>query len=182
MALTEWWQDILTTPFGNNLSLAKVGRDDRVDEMEFHFPLESGPALIRTLQAAGYARDIDAGSLSPIEGMMTGMIDIVFRQEGRYYLVDYKSNHLGMTTEAYSETGVRQAVAHHHYDIQYLIYTVALHRYLRANLAAYRYEEHFGGVYYLFLRGMNGEHNAGVFEDAPPLSLVDELDRVRSDG
>lgn len=104
---------------------------------------------------------------------MIGFIDLVFEHQGRYYLADYKSNRL----DGYGPANLRAAMAAHRYDLQYLIYTVALHRYLGQRLRGYDYERHFGGVYYLFPRGMSPQGgNGGIFFDRPGFALIEGLD------
>jgi len=88
--------------------------------------------------------------------MLKGFIDLVFRHNGRYYLLDYKSNWLGENGEAYTPEAMARAMQSHRYDLQYQLYTLALHRYLRHRIADYDYQRHFGGVIYLFLRGVDG--------------------------
>lgn len=82
----------------------------------------------------------------------------MFRHEGRYYLLDYKSNWLGEDSSVYTQQAMAAAMQAHRYDLQYQLYTLALHRYLRHRIADYDYEHHFGGVIYLFLRGVDKEH------------------------
>jgi exodeoxyribonuclease V beta subunit len=107
-----------------------------------------------------------------VAGFMTGAIDLLFRQGGKYYLLDYKSNFLGDSPSSYQLPRLREAMAREHYYVQYLIYTVALHRYLRQRVAGYSYERDFGGAVYLFLRGMP----EGVFADRPSASLIAALE------
>jgi len=116
----------------------------------------------------------------PVRGLLKGFIDLVFRHRGRFFIVDYKSNHLGDRFEDYGPANLKAAVAAHNYDLQYLVYTVALHRHLKLRLADYDYRRHFGGVYYLFLRGMHPKRGAsgGVFYDLPDLALIEALDRL----
>jgi exodeoxyribonuclease V beta subunit len=100
--------------------------------------------------------------------------------EGRYYLADYKSNWLGNSLEDYHQAALEQAMVHHSYPLQYAIYTLALHRYLSLRLPDYDYECHFGGVYYLFLRGMQPQRGAGfgVVAERPSKEFVEALDRL----
>jgi exodeoxyribonuclease V beta subunit len=107
---------------------------------------------------------------------MKGYIDLVFESGGKYYLVDYKSTWLGNKYSDYAADPLAEAMAREHYYLQYLIYTVALHRYLTLRLSAYDYESHFGGVYYLFLRGMAPHRKTGIFWDRPKLGLVKALE------
>jgi exodeoxyribonuclease V beta subunit len=104
-------------------------------------------------------------------------MDMVFEHQGRFYLLDWKSNHLGYRVEAYGKEGVKTVMDQKLYSLQYLLYTVALNRYLSLRVREYRYESHFGGVLYLFVRGMvrtRGEE-FGVFRDRPSPGLIDEL-------
>ncbi len=121
---------------------------------------------------------------SPLRGYMKGFIDLVFEADGRFYLVDYKSNWLGAEPAAYRRSRLDEAMARESYVLQYLIYIVALHRYLRLRLPDYDYERHFGGVFYLFLRGMDPAlgSDCGVFRDRPSLALVEALDALMATG
>ena len=94
-------------------------------------------------------------------------------------MADYKSNYLGAALEDYAPENLRRAMFDRRYDLQYLLYVVALHRYLRQRITNYDYNQSMGGVYYLFLRGMRPDSGAdyGVYFDLPPLSLIEELDR-----
>ena len=94
--------------------------------------------------------------------------------------MDYKSNDLGPRDEDYTPERLLATMVQEHYLLQYLIYTLAVHRYLRLRLPDYDYEQHFGGVYYLFLRGMNpdSEKPSGIYFDRPSAALVEDLDRL----
>ncbi|MBB5019412.1 exodeoxyribonuclease V beta subunit [Chitinivorax tropicus] len=115
-------------------------------------------------------------SFQQVEGYMKGFMDLVFEQDGRYYILDWKSNWLGPRLADYTADRLLQAMAQHHYYLQYLIYTVALHRFLGQRIAGYQYETHFGGVYYLFLRGVTPDGRLGVFQDRPGEALIEALD------
>ena len=106
--------------------------------------------------------------------MLKGFIDLVFCWQGRWYLLDYKSNHLGDTPQAYGKEALEQAMLAHRYDLQYQLYTLALHRLLRQRLPDYDPARHLGGVFYLFLRGMP---EAGIFHTRPSVARVEALDR-----
>lgn len=166
----------------NGCRLDKISNGDRLSELEFHFPLShlDMDALAPLLTAdARQARPRLAGE--SILGMMKGFIDLVFRYQGRYYIVDYKSNHLGDRLEDYQEEHLKTAIAAHYYDLQFLIYTVALHRYLGRRIEGYDYRCHFGGVCYLFLRGMRAAGTTGVYAHKPELDRVLALDRLFAD-
>jgi len=112
-----------------------------------------------------------------LNGLFKGFIDLVFEHQGRYYVVDYKSNWLGQGAEDYTEETMRRVMAEHRYDLQYVFYILALHRQLRARLPNYDYEQHIGGALYWFVRG--GESTAGgLWQDRPPRVLIEALDRM----
>ena len=165
-----------------NLTLARATAQQRLAEMEFTFPLQglSVAAVQKLLEAPQYGVDpafVAASKLlsfDSLQGYLRGFIDLVFEVDGRYYIVDYKTNRLGDRAADYGPPQLTQAVAHSHYYLQYLIYSVALHLHLQARLPGYAYASHFGGVYYLFLRGMADESgDTGVFFDRPPLALIE---------
>ena len=91
---------------------------------------------------------------STMKGFMRGFMDMVFRWQGRFFLVDWKSNFLGGHPEAYEHKALTQVMNGHFYFLQYHLYAVALHRYLSVRVPGYDYGRHFGGIYYLFLRGI----------------------------
>ena len=105
------------------------------------------------------------------EGMLTGFMDLVLEFEGRYYVLDYKSNKLA----AYGPAHLQQAILAHRYDVQYTLYLLALHRLLKARLPGYDYDLHVGGALYLFLRGID-QPGAGLYVDRPPKALIEALD------
>jgi exodeoxyribonuclease V beta subunit len=117
---------------------------------------------------------LDADTLN---GMLKGFIDLVFEHEGRYYVADWKSNHLGPDDSAYSQEAMRQAVAAKRYDLQYALYLLALHRLLKARLPGYDYDRHIGGSLTVFLRGANAE-SRGVHAERPPRELIEALDAL----
>jgi exodeoxyribonuclease V beta subunit len=194
--------EVLATPLpaldgGAPFPLRAVPRERWIAEMGFFLPVGGGmvargDAHLGAAALAGafrrhaaaalaerYAERIAALGFVPVEGFLRGYIDLVFEHRGRYYLVDYKSNHLGARPDDYAPPHLERAMLDHHYVLQYHLYTVALDRLLAQRLPRYDYERHFGGVYYLFLRGMSPGHgDRGVFHDRPPRALVDALARA----
>ncbi|HMS01451.1 MAG TPA: 3'-5' exonuclease, partial [Gemmatimonadaceae bacterium] len=132
---------------------------------------------------AEYADAIAALDFLPLRGLLTGAIDLVARHDGRWFLLDYKSNHLGHAVTDYGPEALAHAMTSHHYVLQYHLYLVALHRFLRLRQPAYDYDTHVGGVAYLFVRGLDAAHpGAGVFADAPPRARIEALDRLLREG
>ena len=110
---------------------------------------------------------------------MKGFVDMVFRFQDRFYLVDWKSNFLGPRHEDYGRASLNRAMVEARYVLQYQIYTLALHQYLRMRVPEYAYERHFGGVFYIFLRGVDTDMGPdyGIFQDRPSLDMVEGLSR-----
>ncbi|ORT49238.1 exodeoxyribonuclease V subunit beta [Vibrio sp. qd031] len=161
------------------LKLCDKNAQHTLVEMEFVLPLE----LLSATQFNQIVRRHDALSkqadnleFRPAQGMLKGFIDLIFEHQGKYYVLDWKSNHLGNDNSDYHQQALQQAMLDHRYDMQYQIYSLALHRFLRQRIANYSYEQHFGGVYYLFLRGIDGQSNNGIFYTKPSETLLDELD------
>ncbi|ELA8382269.1 exodeoxyribonuclease V subunit beta [Vibrio parahaemolyticus] len=173
---------VLATPLdGKSLLLNQKAPSQRLVEMEFLLPIEvlSAPALNRVIQRHD-PLSAKAGDLGfqTVQGMLKGFIDLVFEHQGKYYVLDWKSNHLGDDVTHYHGEALKSAMADHRYDLQYQIYALALHRFLRSRLANYQYDHHFGGVYYLFLRGMDGQSDHGIFAAKPTLEFLQEMDRL----
>ena len=184
--LTQWLNTVLSTPLaGPGISLSQLGARDKQVEMEFYLPIEQ---LLSPQALDALIRQYDPLSAGcppldfrQVSGMLKGFIDLVFRHDGRYYLLDYKSNWLGESAEAYTQQAMAQAMQSHRYDLQYQLYSLALHRYLRHRLGEYDYDQHFGGVIYLFLRGVEGvDSSQGVFTTRPERALIDGLDALFS--
>lgn len=176
--LTGWFKDIVHTPITGEVCLKDIPRRQRLDEMEFHFPIAADRSLIHALKTVNILPEHMDLKVDTLQGMMTGYIDLIVAIEGQYYLIDYKSNDLGPDQACYGEPALTDAMTHHHYNLQYLIYCVALQRYLSKRLPNYSYAEHFGGVRYLFLRGMSGTTGGGVYSARPGQDLIEKLDQL----
>ena len=163
------------------LRLAQVPPGRRLAELEFHLhaPRLDAQRLNATLAALGYPSS--ALDFPSLRGFLKGFIDLVFEHDGRYFIADWKSNHLGTRAADYGPAGLDATMAEHHYQLQYLVYSVALHRWLAARLPGYRFEQHFGGALYLFVRGVrpgwrNGDGTpAGVFCHRPSFEAITRL-------
>ncbi|WP_250512629.1 exodeoxyribonuclease V subunit beta [Caballeronia sp. INDeC2] len=179
--------DTVAAEIAPAMQLRTIAMTRRMNELEFLFP---APALdftaLRRLLAAHGFPDV-ALENGALRGFIKGFIDMIVEHEGRYWIVDWKSNHLGDAASDYAAAPLAVAMAEHAYHLQALIYVVALHRYLRARLADYAYDTHIGGYLYLFVRGVrpdwrDGEAASGVHRGRPSLELVDALDRLMSGG
>jgi exodeoxyribonuclease V beta subunit len=182
--------------------LRDITRERRLDELEFTLPVNGyaaraapeGPAPLLTsarlaetlamrrqpVWSPGYLDRVAALGFEPLQGFVRGFIDLVFFHQERWYLVDYKSNQLGSTADHYGTSALVKTMEEHHYFLQYHFYLLALDRYLKQRQPDYAYERDFGGVYYLFLRGMAPELPAGtgIFYDRPPAAAIEALGRL----
>lgn len=178
--LVAWISHIVQTPLNvAGMRLSALSRAQRLNELEFDFAIDKVqvPALNALLDA--YAGE----ALQPLlvenfRGMINGVIDLVFEHDGRFYIADYKSNLLGSTLADYAPQRLRRAMLDRRYDLQYLLYILALHRYLQQRLPGYDYSQHMGGAVYLFLRALRPANGSayGVFHDLPPAALIERLD------
>ncbi|WP_437879670.1 exodeoxyribonuclease V subunit beta [Pseudomonas sp. LRF_L74] len=177
--LWHWLQALLVQPLhlgdGQSASLAELVEYQA--ELEFWFEarrveVKRLDQLVQRFELPGVARP--ALTADTLNGMFKGFIDLVFEHEGRYYVVDYKSNWLGADDQAYTFEAMEATVASHRYDLQYVLYVLALHRHLRLRLPDYDYDRHLGGALYLFLRAPA----AGQYLARPARALIERLDAL----
>jgi exodeoxyribonuclease V beta subunit len=177
-------EDVTATPLLPGLRLSEVPMNRRLTELEFSLPVPhlSAAALNTTLKQFGY--DVPSLTFGALEGYLKGFIDLVFEHQGRYFILDWKSNHLGYTAADYAGASLTRAMDAHGYHLQYLLYALALDRYLQLRLPNYRYHTHFGGVLYLFVRGVRptwlsaGNAAPGVFFHRPTVATIHALNQL----
>jgi len=167
-------------------TLSEIDNRKKLNELEFYLPLNM-------IDASGlgdifhkyrtFSGDMDLKALiktlgfTPVCGMMRGFIDMIFEHNGRYYIVDWKSNFLGDRIEDYDRENIQKVMLKEYYFLQYHLYTLALHRFLSFKKRDYAYEEHFGGIFYIFIRGITHDTDQnGIFFDLPEKTLVEELE------
>jgi len=174
-----WMQQIVQTPLhGADCRLSDLAPGDVLSEMEFCLPSHALPprALSTTLRQHGVAASQLAGQR--VHGFLKGFIDLVFVHQGRYWIVDYKSNDLGETADAYGEAALAAEMAHADYNLQAILYQLALRRWLRWKHPADG-GDRLGGAIYLFLRGMDPSHpGRGVHLMPSNHALLDALDAL----
>jgi exodeoxyribonuclease V beta subunit len=185
--LVHWIEQVVATELNNNgLSLSKLNQSQRLNELSFDFALDHldidqlNHLLAQISQPSSISSNIEPITAVGFQGLITGIIDLIFEFEGKFYVADYKSNHLGHNLKDYAPGALSQAIIDRRYDLQYLIYSIALHRYLATRITDYKYETHFGGVYYLFIRAMRPEFGSsyGVFFELPNYEHICALEQL----
>ncbi|MFK8013227.1 MAG: UvrD-helicase domain-containing protein [Marinicellaceae bacterium] len=176
------WQTCLTQQIHQilNTALWKNGPKmsditHSVDEMEFMLPIKSIANTKISQWLSQHRNSPTHFNQENLKGYLTGFIDLVFEYDNQYYVVDYKSNFLGANFSDYASENLKTAIQHHYYDLQYLLYCVALIKYLQITLDGFDYKKHFGGVAYLFTRGINGQAGQGVYFNQPDQKLIEEM-------
>ena len=183
--LERWVLTLIATPLSldrtGTETVSLAGLTTLRPELEFWF--ESRNVSVRKLDQLVTAHTLNGADRPRVEetrfnGMLKGFIDLVFEHDGRYYVMDYKSNRLGEDDHAYTEAAMREAVLKKRYDVQYSLYLLALHRLLQTRLGdAYDYDQHIGGSAYYFLRGIHAD-SRGLFFECPPKALMEEMDAL----
>jgi exodeoxyribonuclease V beta subunit len=163
---------------GEDLQLTQVGWEDRLSELEFDFPLTEFATNRLAQLTAGTDTPFSVKADQQLEGIMNGKVDLIFRHGGKYWILDWKSNHLGDRVEDYSVSRVRESMAENNYHLQYHIYTVALRRYLVTRVPDFDYDRDFGGCIYLFVRGMRAGSDTGIFFHKPERALLDRMESL----
>jgi exodeoxyribonuclease V beta subunit len=182
--MCNWINDLLQIPLSaEGLALNQICSTKKLIELPFYLPIRRPLSATQLNQLCKQydplSRQCGKLTFATIEGMLKGFIDLVFEWQGRFYIIDYKSNWLGDDEMAYTQPALEKAMCQHRYDLQYQLYSLALHRYLQQRLPDYDYHRDFGGVYYLFLRGMSKMHpQNGIFYYRPDQRFIEELDTL----
>ncbi len=183
--IRHWWKQAVTTALQlNHDAIALNALHTYVPELEFLFPahqvkVAEMDTLIRQHIHPQHPRPrLEADTLN---GMLKGFIDLVFEHDGKYFVLDYKSNWLGVDDSAYTLEAMTDAVLEKRYEVQYVLYLLALHRLLKSRLPDYDPDQHLGGAVYVFLRGLQGPAAGTVF-DRPDTALIERLDGMFGGG
>ena len=181
--LSQWLKGFLQQPWPTGFALQDIAPTRLMVEMEFLLEVHQANAqsidqLIRTHMQV--PQEVAGAKPNHLNGMLKGFIDLIVEHQGRYYIIDWKSNHLGDSDADYSRERMQRAIYEHRYDVQYVLYTLALHRQLRQRLPEYDYDQHMGGAIYSFIRGNHNPLTQGLFVDQPPKALIEALDQLCS--
>jgi exodeoxyribonuclease V beta subunit len=181
----SWIHDVLTTPIPlpeaqiqHDFILSSLSKQQICVEMEFHLPLNKVDVTeFNQLINSIFPTTQRHYDFSQLHGMLKGFIDLTFCINGQFFVADYKSNHLGDDYADYNDQKMAMAMRDHDYNLQSLLYVLALHRFLKVRIDNYDYDTHIGGAYYWFLRGMSAEHKGnGVMLFTPQKSTIEKLD------
>lgn len=183
-AVAAMLENSLATPMATHLPpLRDIPRQQQIREMEFMLPVYA-PDMQALAQAIGpdagadgkLAQRVRSLQAAQLSGFLKGFIDLIFAHEDRYYVLDYKSNHLGPLLRDYAPAQLAVAMAEAMYDLQALLYGVALHLALQQRLPDYDYDRHCGGSLYLFLRGMQADvAGSGVYAWRPDKAMIERV-------
>ena len=177
----------LNAPDGTSFSLREIGGQDRFSEWEFDFSSAAASttgAIAEILREEwkgeaskeSFLKEIEGWNRPVPKGYLRGFLDLVFRKDGYYYVVDWKSNSLTRHVADFMEEGITAEMASAGYFFQYLLYSAVLHRFLKETMGAdYSWERNFGGIRYYFLRGIPFNGEKAVFRDRPGEALLDRL-------
>jgi exodeoxyribonuclease V beta subunit len=182
---------VLRVPLSSPLdrfTLTQISTQESLSELEFYFPLQGVTSKKLKKIFADHGRPeirrnfpsrLEELNFSPARGFMKGFIDLVFRYQGRFFIVDWKSNFLGNRVEDYNREKMAREMEDNFYILQSNLYVLAVHQYLKARLPNYSYRQHFGGIFYLFLRGIDPQkgNEFGVYRDFPGEELVEALSK-----
>lgn len=202
VALSQWLYDILNANLlpkakdGNQVKLSNLKALDCARELDYFLPCKD--FKVRVLNGIChdfYESEVKAFELTSIpelpdlkksnfRGFMNGSLDLVVKfvtETGpKFYMIDYKSNYLGNSYSRYTQQKILKSIFESRYDVQILFYSLALYRFLKTNLPNFSYENDFGGVMYLYLRGMNSfdARSSGQFYVKPSEALIERLDKL----
>ena len=178
----------LHAPDGSSFALSEIGGQNRFSEWEFDFSSAASASTTAAIaeilreewkddvSKEAFLKALEGWNRSIPKGYLRGFIDLVFRKDGYYYVVDWKSNSLTRSAADFTEGGITAEMASAGYFFQYLLYSTVLHRFLKETMGAdYSWERNFGGIRYYFLRGIPFNGEKAVFCDRPREALLDRL-------
>ncbi|QCI21739.1 exodeoxyribonuclease V subunit beta [Buchnera aphidicola (Hyadaphis tataricae)] len=180
LIIMSWIETIINIPLSNHkITLSKLKKNSYVKELEFFLPIKK---TLYCKEFNNIIQNFDPISHSspkiffnPVSGILTGFIDLVLFWNDKYYIIDYKSNWIGKNDNCYSYDHIKKEMIKKRYDIQYQIYTIAVHQYLKTKIKKYNYEKHFGGILYIFLRAIHNKKHNGVFYVLPKFKMIERL-------
>ncbi|QJC35459.1 exodeoxyribonuclease V subunit beta [Enterobacteriaceae endosymbiont of Donacia proxima] len=183
--VTNWFNKILNIPIGKNkIILHKINNNEKKTEFNFYLSIKKSFSSIKYNDIISkydiISSKLNKLNFTTISGFLSGIMDLVFLWEKKFYIIDYKSSWLGNNNEDYKIKNLEKDIYLNRYDIQYNFYALALHKYLKYRIKNYNYEKFFGGIIYLYIRGLDykiKKHN-GVWETKPSIKLINKLNKL----
>jgi len=174
---------IINSELTKGVRLSELDRERYVPEMEFHissknFTSENLSKIFEKYREHDFSKYCKSTDFNSKTGFINGFADLIFEKDGKYFILDWKSNHLGEKTSDYSEEAMNSAMLESHYYLQLYIYTLALHIHLKNCMDDYDYERHMGGGLYIFMRGVNETSNEGVYFHKPKAEIISEMEEL----
>jgi exodeoxyribonuclease V beta subunit len=181
--IKEMLTNVLRSPLPGGFALCDVAAKKRLAELEFAYPVANLEARRLQVLLEKHGRKLPPLNFADLQGYLRGFMDLVFEHHGKWYVLDWKSNRLGTKVGDYVRGCLDREMYRHCYELQGLIYLVALHRYLKFRIPDYDYGRYIGGILYLFIRGVRPEWpDSGIWHDLPHQALIDDLDVLLSPG
>ncbi|AXN02052.1 Exodeoxyribonuclease V beta chain [Candidatus Purcelliella pentastirinorum] len=180
--IIDWLKNILNKQLNKkNICLSKIKKNKYKKELKFYIKIKKIITKNIFNKMMCYYDNISLQSpklkFNKLSGILTGSIDMIFNWQNKYYLIDYKSNWLGYSDKSYSYMKLKNTIIQYRYDLQYNIYALALHKYLKQKMKNYKFEKNFGGIFYLFIRGINNNNKHGIFFKKIKFNFVNEFNK-----
>jgi exodeoxyribonuclease V beta subunit len=169
-------------PDDKNFTLEQIPAKDRLVELEFNLKATNcdGSKLVRAIRGESNM-DGQSGTSDKVHNYLKGFVDLIFKFGDKFYVLDWKSNHLGNRIEDYNVEAMQKEICECYYDLQFHLYGLALHKHLSLRLKGYDFEKHFGGVRYVFLRGLMPERpDLAIYRYRPGKDVIENLDKLLS--
>ncbi|QCI26872.1 exodeoxyribonuclease V subunit beta [Buchnera aphidicola (Thelaxes californica)] len=182
--LKIWLEKIVnTTLLPLNIKLKELKKHKILKEFEFYMSVNKTLHNYQFNQCIKKKDKISSLSsnleFNSFKGIVTGFIDLIFELNNKFFIVDYKTNWLGDNYADYNNKNIEKTMINHRYDVQYHLYGIVLHKYLKQRITKYSIKKNFGGIFYLFLRGMDINHNnQSIFYIPPNIKLMKKLNKL----
>jgi exodeoxyribonuclease V beta subunit len=161
----------------SGFDLRDLENGKRINELEYHLKIKDNTKIKEITNILGTEEEQGEAKIS---GLLMGFIDMIFEKNGKYYIIDWKSNYLGNTLDAYRKENMEESIKANNYDLQYQIYSIALCKFLEQRIQDFDFEKHFGGGFWVFLRGCRTGKESGIYHFPPDKKLYKNLKSVFS--
>lgn len=156
----------------SGFNLFGLHNSKRINEFEYHIKIKDDTKIKAITNILENGAELGEAKIS---GLLKGFIDMVFEKDGKFYIIDWKSNFLGDSLDAYDQESMQAAMKAANYDLQYHLYAVALCSFLKSRVKDFSYEKHFGGGFWVFLRGCRKGKHSGICHQLPNIEVHSRL-------